>query len=80
MLSSEEKAHLHAFMTALTQRDVVATQLAEEELLYWCLSSKDALELLKKQKSDTSLSGRARYKISDMVAVATMHKRKMQLC
>lgn len=80
MLSSEEKAHLRVLMTALTQRDELATQLAEEELLYWCLSSKDALELLKNQKSDMSLPGRARYKISNMVAVATMHKRRMQLC
>lgn len=80
MLSSEEKAQLNALVTALSQRDEVATRHAEEELLYWCLSSKDALELLKKQKCNISLSGRARYKITNMVAVATMRKRKMQLC
>ncbi len=80
MLSSEEKAHLNALIIALSQHDEEATQRAEEELLYWSLSSKDALELLKKQKSDISLSGQARYKIANMIAVATMHKRKVQLC
>ncbi len=80
MLSSEEKAHLNTLITALSQRDEEATQHAEEELLYWCLSSKDAFELLKKHKSDVALSGRARYKITNMVAVATMRKRKKQLC
>ncbi len=80
MLSSEEKAHLNALVIALSQHDEEATQRAEEELLYWCLSSKDALELLKKQKSDISLSGQARYKIANMIAVATMHKQKTQLC
>ncbi len=80
MLSSEEKAHLNGLVTALSQRDEAATQHAEEELLYWCLSSKDAVELLKKQKCNLSLSGRARYKIANMIAIATIHKRKMQLC
>ncbi len=80
MPSSEEKAHLNALVIALSQRDDVATQRAEEELLSWCLRSKDALEMLKKQKCDPPLSGRARHKTANMVAVATLRKRKMRLC
>ncbi len=34
VLSSEEKAHLHALVIALSQRDEVVKQHAEEELLY----------------------------------------------
>ena len=80
MLSREERDRLNALIEKLSQRDQTVSKRAEEELLYWCLSSKDALETLKKQKLDITLSGLARYKISNMIAVATTKKRKMRFC
>jgi|GEM_PF-5021361 len=80
MLSKDERDRLTVLVAELSRRDQTASARAEEELLYWCLSSKDALETLKKQKRDVTLSGLARYKISNMIAVATTKKHKMRCC
>ncbi|MGZ4905656.1 MAG: hypothetical protein ACXV5T_02810 [Halobacteriota archaeon] len=48
MLARKEKAHLNVLVAALSQGEGSTTQQAEEELLYWCISGKDALESLKK--------------------------------
>ncbi|MGZ4913727.1 MAG: hypothetical protein ACXV3T_02225 [Halobacteriota archaeon] len=45
---ARKKAHLNVLVAALSQGEGSTTQQAEEELLYWCISGKDALESLKK--------------------------------